>query len=157
MKLLLFIYLFIGIIDCTSCSSQPQTKHDKTTIQQSDVKEAIGYINNFFDKYKNEGTKKAIDYIFSTNNAVVGLDNLKNKLDSIRMALGDFTGAEQITEKNVANGLVLFSYLVKHKNHPIRFTFIFYKPENNWCLYKFYFDTDIIDELQYSGKIYFIK
>ncbi len=51
---------------------------------------------------------------------------IKNKLDSVKNVLGEFTGYKLITEKNVSDELVLRSYLVKHENHPIRFTIVFY-------------------------------
>jgi len=158
MKTFLLI-LLICTIGCTSCNSQSQSNFDKTATQQPDVKEAIGYINTFFDKYKNQGSKSAIDYIFSkaNNGAIIGMDALKNKIDSLKLTLGSFTGYEKITEKNAANSLVLFSYLVKHENHPVRFTFVFYKPKDKWVLYKFLFDADVENELEYSSKIYFIK
>jgi len=149
----LFFLLLILIMGCNSSSGQQES----AVSDQPDVKEAIGNVNSFFEKYKNDGTKKAIDYLFSRSQPITGVDNLKNKLDSTRTELGEFTGYEQITEKNVGNGLVLLSYLVKHKYSPIRFTFIFYRPEKNWVLYKFYFDTEFMDELQSSGKVYFIK
>ena len=152
-----FFSVAICLIVCTSCNWQSQTQPTGSEPPHPDVKEAIGFINIFFDKYKNEGTSKAFDYIFSTNKTVNGLEALKSKIDSARVVLGDFTGFEKITEKDASNGLVLFSYLVKHKNQPIRFTFIFYKPQNNWILYKFNYDADVTDELINSGKIYFIR
>jgi hypothetical protein len=153
MKTFLLI-LLLSIISLTSCNSQTQTKIEKTTIQQSDLKEPLNYINSFFNKYKNEGVQKAIDYISSTNTSITGLDNMKNKLDSIKVQVGDLVGFEQVAQKNAGNGLVLFSYLGKYKYYPLRFTFIFYKPQNSWTLIKFDFDNNILDELEYSSKIY---
>ncbi|MGZ3814740.1 MAG: hypothetical protein ACXVA0_23610, partial [Mucilaginibacter sp.] len=103
------------------------------------------------------GADKAIDYIFSLNKIPTDVGPIKIKLDSLKSILGGFTGYKLITEKNVADGLVLRSYLVKHENHPIRFTLVFYKPRNNWVIYKFLFDADIESELEQSGKFYFIK
>jgi hypothetical protein len=152
MKKLLFI-IVIGLAGC----SPSQDKSENTEQQNADFKEPVGYINNFFLKYKKNGPSDAIDYIFSTNKSITGVNNLKNKLDSIKNELGAYTGYEQIAEKNVGNGLVLFAYLVKYENYPVRFTFVFYKPLNNWKLYKFLSDTDVESELEYSGKIYFLK
>jgi len=159
MKAKVFLFLLLVGINYTSCNSGAQVNSDKTSAQQPDAKEAIGYINTFFDKYKHEGPKPAIDYIFSKSNGttITGIDALKSKIDSLKSTLGSFSGYEQIIEKNAANSLVLFSYLVKHENHPLRFTFVFYKPKDNWVLYKFSVDAEVENELEYSGKIYFIK
>ncbi len=159
MKPLLFI-LLISILGCNSSSSQSQTKLEQPTMQQLNVTVAVNYIDTFFKKYKQEGTAKAIDYIFSFNPSLVNvsqLTDLKSKLDSTRNLLGNFDSQELITQKSISNSLVLFSYLVKHEKQPIRFTFIFYKPKNDWTLYKFKFDDQADTELEEASKIYFIK
>ncbi|MFB9844628.1 hypothetical protein [Mucilaginibacter ginsenosidivorans] len=156
MRFLLFVVL-ICLFGCSPSNSQAQTKSNTSTLQQSDVKQINGYIDNFFKKYKTEGSSNAIDYIFSTNKITVDADNLKSKLDSIKIALGSFTGYSLITEKSIANGLALRSYLVKHENHPLRFTFVFYKPRDIWVLYKFLYDAEAADELTQSAKIYLIN
>jgi hypothetical protein len=58
MKALLFL-LLISLVGCTSSNSQSQTKPNNTSLSQSDVKEAISYINGFFDIYKKEGSTKS--------------------------------------------------------------------------------------------------
>jgi hypothetical protein len=158
MRSFIFI-LLLAVCGCSSSNSQSAIKSNDIPLQQSDVKEINGFINNFFKVYKDEGSSKAVDYLFSTNKTTSKsqLYNIKNKLDSTQSVLGRFTGYRLITEKNISDGLVLFSYLVKHENHPVRFTFVFYKPINNWIIYKFLFDADVEDELEQSGKIYFIK
>ncbi len=120
------------------------------------VKGAAVLIDNFFKKYKEDGTSAAIDYLFGTNklfanNAQISL--LKQKLDSLRIALGPFNGRELIVQKTAAPSLVFYSYLVKHENQPLRFTFMFYKPKNDWVLYRFKFDDQIDSELEQAGRI----
>jgi len=155
MKSLLFVIL-ICLCGCSSSNSQSQTK-SQTSLHQADIKEINSYIDNFFKKYKNEGSSKAIDYLFSTNKVTVDVDNLKSKLDSVKSVLGGFIGYSLITEKSIADGLVLRSYLVKHENHPIRFTLVFYKPRDSWVLYRFLYDAEVADELAQSAKIYLIN
>jgi hypothetical protein len=147
-------FLFVLMMVSLSCNSQSKINNESS---QPDTKEIERLVNIFFEKYKTGGTKEAVDYIFSTTKSVSGLGNLENKLDSTRQESGKFIGFEQITQKNAANSLVFLSYLVKHENQPIRFSFSFYKPYDHWILLNFNFDTELISELQYSGKIYFIK
>lgn len=154
-------FLFVVLLVILGCNSNPASNTSpESTTQLPDVMEATSVINNFFKMYKDDGTAKAIDYIFSTNASLSDtnqLATLKNKLDSTRRQIGNFNRQELITQKSSSNSLVLFSYLVKHDKQPLRFTFIFYKPKNNWTLYKFKFDDETDTELEESGKIYFIK
>jgi hypothetical protein len=128
--------------------------------KEPDLTKVNEYISVFFKKYKEDGSYKAIDYIFSSNKLLANtsqLNDLKNKLDSTRKVIGNYSGQVLITEKSASTDLVLLTYLVKHEKQPIRFSFIFYKPNEDWVLYKFQYDDQIISELEDSGKIYFIK
>jgi hypothetical protein len=120
------------------------------------VKGAADIINTFFKKYKDDGTTPAIDYLFGTNKYftnTAGIAQLKTKLDSLRQGIGTFLGKDLIVQRNASNSLVFYSYLVKHEIQPIRFTFIFYKPQNDWVLYRFKYDDLMDAELEDAGKI----
>ena len=154
---------FILLICCFGCHS-PQTADQIQSTQQNeitpDISKVDSIVNNFFQKYKVEGSSSAIDYIFSTNTLGTDkkqLDGLKSKLDSTRNVIGTYYGYSLITRKSVSSDLILVTYLVKHNKQPIRFSFIFYKANNNWSLFKFQYDDEVISELEDSGKIYFIK
>jgi hypothetical protein len=118
-------------------------------------KGAMSYIDMFFKKYKTS-PDSAIDYIFATNKLFTNLAQInavKAKLDSGQAALGKYLGKELISQKSVSPGFVGYTYLAKHENEPIRFTFIFYKPQNEWILYRFNFDDAIDTELFDALKI----
>jgi hypothetical protein len=120
------------------------------------VKGAADLVNTFFKKYKDEGTSAAVDYIFGTNKYftnTAGITQLKAKLDSLRQGIGNYLGKDLIVQKNASNSLVFYSYLVKHEIQPIRFTFMFYKPQNDWVLYRFKYDDQMDAELEDAGKI----
>ncbi|ASU32626.1 hypothetical protein [Mucilaginibacter xinganensis] len=120
------------------------------------VKGAADLVNTFFKKYKEEGTSAAVDYIFGTNKYftnTAGITQLKAKLDSLRQGVGNYLGKDLIVQKNASNSLVFYSYLVKHEIQPIRFTFMFYKPQNDWVLYRFKYDDQMDAELEDAGKI----
>jgi hypothetical protein len=153
MKPILF-FLLVGLMGCQSSNSQSKINTEKSEVNSEEI---TRYIDTFFEKYKSDGPNKAVDYIFSTNKyskAENQLNNLKGKLDSVNLLLGKFTGAVKITEKDVSKDLVLVSYLVKYTKQPIRFTFIFYKPETSWVLYQFLYDDETVQELEDSAKIY---
>lgn len=118
-------------------------------------KGAMSFIDMFFKKYKTS-PDSAIDYIFATNKLFTNLAQInavKAKLDSGQAALGKYLGKELISQKSVSPGFVGYTYLAKHENEPIRFTFIFYKPQNDWILYRFNFDDAIDTELFDALKI----
>ncbi|TWI99406.1 hypothetical protein JN11_02723 [Mucilaginibacter frigoritolerans] len=120
------------------------------------VKSATAIIDTFFKKYKDDGTSPAIDYLFATNKLFtdsVQIGVLKGKLDALRQSVGTYTGKELIAQKIAAPSLVFYSYLVKHEKSPIRFTFMFYKPKNEWVLYRFKYDDQMDTELEDAGKI----
>lgn len=117
---------------------------------------AVAVVDTFFKKYKNDGTSAAIDFLFGTNKYftnTAGIGQLKAKLDSLRQGIGMYLGKDLISQKNASNSLYFYSYLVKHEVQPLRFTFIFYKPQNEWVLYRFKYDDQMDVELEDAGRI----
>jgi hypothetical protein len=115
-------------------------------------------MENFFGKYQ-DSPSAAVDYIFSTNKSIPSqqVSELKDKLANGALTIGAYKGYEQIVTKSTSPSFSLVSYLVKHNNQPLRFTFILYKPEDEWKLYSFKFDDSVTAELEESGRIYFIQ
>ncbi len=120
------------------------------------AKGAQSYIETFFKKYK-VSPDSAIDYIFGTNKLFARnasqINALKAKMDSLQFTLGKYTGKELISQRSASPSLVIYSYLAKHENQPIRFTFIFYKAQNDWSLYRFNYDDAMDLELFEAVKI----
>ncbi len=119
-------------------------------------KSTVALIDTFFKKYKDGGTSPAIDFIFGTNKLFTDttqIATLKSKLEALRQNIGKYIGHELIVQKTASTSLVFYSYLVKHENQPIRFTFMFYKPKSDWVLYRFKFDDQMDTELEEAGKI----
>lgn len=112
-------------------------------------------IEKFFKSYDRESTTKAMIDIFKTNPLIDSnsLVKLITKIDTTRSIVGAYLGKELIVQRKAGNSLVLYSYLVKHQNQPLRFTFMFYKPKNEWVIYRLYFDDSISSELEQSAKI----
>ncbi|RYZ97296.1 MAG: hypothetical protein EOP47_22020 [Sphingobacteriaceae bacterium] len=111
-------------------------------------------IDKFFKTYK-EDTRKAVIDLFKTNPLIDSskLTDLIDKINKEREPMGKYAGKELISQKKASNSLVLYSYLVKHELQPVRFTFMFYKPKNEWIIYRFYFDGNVETELQNSAKL----
>jgi hypothetical protein len=112
-------------------------------------------LETFFKKYK-DSSDAAIDYLFGTNKYFTntgGINQLKQKLDSLRITLGAYAGKELIVQKSASPSLILYTYLVKHDIQPVRFTFMFYKPHSDWVLYRFKYDEEMDVELEEGAKI----
>lgn len=112
-------------------------------------------IDKFFKTYENDGSSKAVIGIFKTNPLVdsASLTKLIAKIDTTRSFIGPYVGKELIVQRKASNSLVLYSYLAKHQNQPVRFTFMFYKAKNDWAIYRLYFDDQVDNELEESAKI----
>jgi len=149
--------LFIaGLTCCLSLDSRAQAPVKPAAAAAQPAKPAAAVIDEFFKKYKDEGTGPALDYFFGTNKYFMnaeGLAQLKVKLDSVRQSLGAYVGKELISQKSASGSLVLYSYLVKHEVQPMRFTFILYKPHNDWVFYRFLYDDRMDQEMEEAVKI----
>jgi hypothetical protein len=155
-------FLIVAVILCGTFAAKAQTTAPATaakpaakTAAAPAAKGVVSYIETFFKKYKTS-SDSAVDYIFGTNKLFTNVSQinvLKAKLDSLQISLGPFIGRELIAEKSATNSLVIYSYIVKHENQPIRFIFMFYKPHNDWELYRFNYDDGMDVEMLEAVKI----
>jgi hypothetical protein len=81
------------------------------------------------------------------------IETTKIKMKDFLTDMGAYNGYETITVKKAGDSFILKSFLVKYDRQPIRFTFILYKPSNEWKIQNFSYDTNIGDELEEAAKI----
>jgi len=121
----------------------------------------VTIIDNFYDNYHTYGIDKALDYIFLTNKWLNISDSsiisLKIQLAATIKLLGKYQGYEQITKKQIGNNYLLYSYLTRYERQPLRFTFIFYRVNDNWQLQHFKYDVDFDAELEKAAEVYLLK
>jgi hypothetical protein len=149
---------FFMVLACIFCSPAfAQTQPAATTVKApaAAITGVTTYLDKFFKTYERDGTSRAIINIFKTNPLVdsTSLKGLIAKIDTTRGLIGMYIGKELIVQRKASNSLVLYSYLVKHEKQPVRFTFMFYKPKNDWVIYRLYFDDQVDNELEESAKI----
>ncbi len=118
-------------------------------------------INEFFKTYE-KSPEKAVDFAFGTNKWMMdrkkdAVENVKSQLTSFIGLVGKYYGYEKITEKGVGKSFKLVSYMLKYDRQPVRFTFVFYKPNDKWQVQNFQYDDSLDDELEESGKVYRLK
>ncbi|MEM1215295.1 MAG: hypothetical protein AAGJ82_06405 [Bacteroidota bacterium] len=119
-------------------------------------------IDGFFERLENTGTDDALDYIYGTNPWMSmnqdAVKNLKNQMSSLNdeTYIGKLHGHDLITTESIGPRFLLYSYLLRYDRQPIRFTFLFYRPSEEWRLHAFEFDGNVDEELKESAKIYFL-
>lgn len=147
--------MVLACIICSAAYAQTPAATAAKPAAAAPAAGVTGYIDKFFKTYEKDGTSRAIINIFKTNPQVdsTSLRGLIAKIDTTRALIGMYEGKELIVQRKASNSLVLYSYLVKHQNSPVRFTFMFYKPKNDWVIYRLYFDDQVDNELEESAKI----
>lgn len=108
-----------------------------------------GIINEFFATYE-KSPLEGIDFIFQTNKWMIknnreGIGNVKTQLSNILNQIGDYQGYEQLSVKNVSENYKVINYMVRYDRQPLRFIFIFYKPNNTWQIQNFQFNDNFED------------
>lgn len=119
-------------------------------------------VQQFFETYNKQGSAKALDELYSTNNWIDtdgdAMLNLKNQMAGLTTDyIGKYYGYELIVERTISDSFILQSYIVKFDRQPLRFTFQFYRPDNEWRLQAFQYDANMDDELEESAKLYYMK
>ncbi|MCS7205901.1 MAG: DUF3887 domain-containing protein [Leptospiraceae bacterium] len=106
-------------------------------------------IQNFFSLYAERGSETALDYLFANNpvlyNKVESISSLKKTFLNIEKVIGSFKSYEIIFHDNVQDTLQIYIVIVKYERQPLRYLFVFYKPEKKWITYRFEIDTKYPD------------
>lgn len=118
-------------------------------------------VETFFDNYIDLGASKALDQLYSSNQwmsrATDAINSLKSKLEGLNEDfVGPFYGYELVIEKKLSESFILRSYLVKFDRQPIRFTFQFYRPNEQWVVHSFKYDGNMSSEIEEAAKLYYL-
>ncbi|SEO43414.1 hypothetical protein SAMN05192574_10878 [Mucilaginibacter gossypiicola] len=153
-KLLFFIASALILIS-NAASAQTQPAAATAATAPAAVAGVQTHLDKFFKEYDKQGTARAVIDIFKTNKLMdsTRLTGLIVKIDSMRSVIGKYLGKDLIMQRKASNSLVLYSYLLKHEGQPARMTFMFYKPKNDWEIYRLYFDIDVDGELAESSRV----
>lgn len=114
----------------------------------------------FFEVYASK-PMDAIDFIFTgiklnkqvSDDITAIKKNLKVTIDQG----GAYYGYEPITEKSVGSNFKLLSYMARYDKQPVRFIFVYYKPNDKWKIYSFQFNTNLDDELTNAASVDHLK
>jgi len=113
-------------------------------------------IDTFFKSYQKNEPVKALDELYShapwLKEKNENIENLKIKFAELKNRDGEYYGYELLNEKNIKNTFTIYTYLVKHDNSPLLFTFEFYKPNKDWIVYSFSYDYNFVGDMEKTTK-----
>lgn len=123
------------------------------------VVEFDGYhdkIDVFFSMIKAEKSNDAIDHLYADNpwlsRASDDVQQLKSHLANTMNLVGKYQGHELLTEKVVADRFVYLKYFVAYDRQPFNFVFEFYKPQDQWIIFGFFFNANIDEEIEEAAQ-----
>lgn len=146
------LLLLLSLIVCVSLFFVKSSAESGTSAKTPDEQ-----VEQFFSTYKDD-TDRAVVQLFKSNRKVdVETNELTSKLKDVVSKTGRYNGYELIIKRKAGNSMVLHSYMAKHDIQPLRINFIFYKPKDEWMIYKFSFDTEIAKELTRSAELLLIE
>lgn len=119
-------------------------------------------VESFFNTYKNQSPKVALNEIFATNKYFEimhsqSVDEVKDKLLSSVDSIGEYCGYEIVSRRTIGHSLIHYSCVLKYEIQPIRFMLTLYKPKDKWLLFNFQFCMSFTNELDESSQFYYIK
>jgi len=119
-------------------------------------------VKTFFDLYTAKGSSNSIDYLFGTNKFMgqskkEEIESLKIQLSNVVNIIGNYKGYEFIVQRGLGDNFIILSYLVKYERQPLRFNFIFYRPDKKWQVQNFKFDDSVGQELEEAVKVYRLR
>jgi len=132
-----------------------------TSFNCSGQKNPEQIIEEFFKNYETKTPEEALEELYRHMPAADRVDDdiasLEIKFKGLKKVVGNYIDYDLITKKDLLNRYIIYTYLVRFEHQPIRFTFEFYKPKENWGLFGFSYDDDFDEELEETTKIYFIE
>lgn len=104
-------------------------------------------VERFFNLYEGESVSAAMDYLNSSNPWIAMNSSGSEKLEELVSDFGKFYGFEYIKKGCINNRYSIISCMVIYERQPLRFSFILYKPKDEWRFQSFRFDNDLESEM----------
>lgn len=114
-------------------------------------------ISAFFATIKKGQPKEATDRLLSTNaEASARLDNklsVQNGLERMKDTLGEFKDFNIVKEKKIGDRIVYVLAFALYEKQPVRFEFIFYKPDEQWLFLNVNFGLQTVEDILAVGRM----
>lgn len=113
-------------------------------------------LDKFFSLYQKEGSASALDYLFSSNIYLSqnqdGLEKIKQQLQGLIDVIGAYKDFELHDQNNFGSNFQMYRYVVRYQRQPLLFTFILYRPDNEWLFQNFLYDPNLDELLKQMSK-----
>lgn len=106
-------------------------------------------IEKFFNTLKTGDASKAYDELLINTRLAERKDNVRlliEKTDQAAALYGKVINFEIYDSYNVGSSMIVLTYMTLHQLQPLRWRFIYYKPEKSWLLIDLRVD-DVLDDL----------
>ncbi|TRX61013.1 hypothetical protein [Carboxylicivirga sp. M1479] len=130
-----FILLILVVFSFVSC--QPE---EKDTVM----------VEHFMEIYSSKGADEALTYFYSTNPHLSDVEAAKEAIDSFIPKFGMLRGYELIKTSRINDSYSIHSYILLYELQPVRFSFVLYKPSNEWRFQYFRYDSNLKEEMTNS-------
>ncbi len=118
-------------------------------------------VKNFFQDYATKTPQETLENLYahmpSANRVGDAIDKLRAQFGGLKDLVGAYIGYDLITKKDLVDRFSIYTCLVRYERQPVRFTFQFYRPKDQWVVYGFSYDDSFGDELEEATKIYNLK
>jgi hypothetical protein len=109
----------------------------------SEIKEKI---SAFFQRLETAEVRPAIEGVIQGGTIGQNPTQVENLISQIQNSVniyGKVTGNIYVDSINIGDSLCKASYISKHVNYPLRWSFIFYKSTSSWVLINIEFDDNV--------------
>jgi len=117
----------------------------------SHSKEPKEIIDTFFSHFPESMMNEAVDGVFASNPWMNRQEdqktNFKTNLGSLEGLVGTYFGVDYVAEKRMGDNLIGYTYIARYDRQPVRFEFVFYKPNEEWLVYSFTYDDQVDEDL----------
>jgi len=127
------------------------------TVHAEDGADHLQQISSFFALIKKGQPKEAAEDLLSTNmEASSRMENklsVENGLERMKDTLGAFKDFNIIREKKIGDRIVYVLAFALYEKQPVRFEFIFYKPEEKWLFLNVNFGLQTVEDILAVGRL----
>jgi len=114
-------------------------------------------ISGFFATVKKGQPKEAAEQLLSSNpEAASRVENklsIENGLERMKDTLGELKDFNIIKEKKIGERIVYVLAFALYEKQPVRFEFIFYKPNDQWLFLNVNFGLQTVDDILAIGRL----
>ena len=111
----------------------------------------------FFATLKEKGIDKAYEYLSADKKTIETnqdmLTDNKNGFVELTKNLGTYYGYDFITKDETGKSYVRYNYMLKYEKSPVKFTIIYYKPNDIWKVFEVIYNKQVDDKIPFNRQM----